>query len=113
MICIVLNKKLTYSAFWVLSFAGISWSVVESPSSENGIMHVSVGVDVVWCVTKDRKVRGLMFCFSFFLPFPCLLLSTRSVTCTRSIGDLGSLSPWFGEFSFPLLLGDCSVVCDS
>ncbi|NXU47091.1 TCPR1 protein, partial [Turnix velox] len=35
---------------------GVSWSIVESPSSENGIMHVSVGVDVVWCVTKDRKV---------------------------------------------------------
>ncbi|XP_061850000.1 tectonin beta-propeller repeat-containing protein 1 [Colius striatus] len=35
---------------------GISWSIVESPSSENGISHVSVGVDVVWCITKDRKV---------------------------------------------------------
>lgn len=25
--------------------------------SENGIMHVSVGVGVVWAITKDRKVR--------------------------------------------------------
>lgn len=93
----MLDKKLTYSAFWVLSFAGISWSIVESPSSENGIMHVSVGVDVVWCVTKDRKVRGLMFWFCFLFAFPCLLLSD-SVTSTGNIGDLNSLSPWFGEF---------------
>ncbi|XP_074201782.1 tectonin beta-propeller repeat-containing protein 1 isoform X1 [Camelus bactrianus] len=35
---------------------GSSWSIVESPMSENGIMHVSVGVGVVWAVTKDRKV---------------------------------------------------------
>lgn len=42
---------------------------MESPSSENGIMHVSVGVDVVWCVTKDRKVRGVMLWLCFFLPF--------------------------------------------
>ncbi|XP_016010636.2 tectonin beta-propeller repeat-containing protein 1 isoform X1 [Rousettus aegyptiacus] len=35
---------------------GSSWSVVEPPTSENGIMHVSVGVAVVWAVTKDRKV---------------------------------------------------------
>ncbi|XP_028912182.1 tectonin beta-propeller repeat-containing protein 1 isoform X1 [Ornithorhynchus anatinus] len=35
---------------------GSSWSVVEPPVSENGIMHVSVGVNVVWAVTKDRKV---------------------------------------------------------
>lgn len=98
MICIVLNKKLTYNAFRVLSFAGISWSIVESPSSENGIMHVSVGVDVVWCVTKDRKVRESCFASAFFLPFPCLLLSNRSATCPGSIGDLDSVSPWFGEF---------------
>lgn len=95
-ICIALNKRLTCSAFWVLSSAGISWSVVESPSSENGIMHVSVGVDVVWCVTKDRKVRGLMFCLCFFLPFPCLLLSNRSVTCTGSSGDLDSIPMVWG-----------------
>lgn len=35
---------------------GSSWSVVEPPVSENGIMHVSVGVGVVWAITKDRKV---------------------------------------------------------
>ncbi|XP_023420946.1 tectonin beta-propeller repeat-containing protein 1 isoform X2 [Cavia porcellus] len=35
---------------------GSSWSVVEPPGSENGIMHVSAGVSVVWAVTKDRKV---------------------------------------------------------
>lgn len=38
---------------------GISWSIVEPPTSENGIMHVSAGVGVLWAVTKDRKVsRG-------------------------------------------------------
>lgn len=57
-IFVVLNKKITYSGFCVLFLAGISWSTVESPSSDNGIMHVSVGVDVVWCITKDRKVRA-------------------------------------------------------
>nr|KAF6482336.1 tectonin beta-propeller repeat containing 1 [Molossus molossus] len=35
---------------------GSSWCIVEPPTSENGIMHVSVGVGVVWAVTKDRKV---------------------------------------------------------
>ncbi|ELK17408.1 Tectonin beta-propeller repeat-containing protein 1 [Pteropus alecto] len=40
--------------FW--GRVGSSWSVVEPPTSENGIMHVSVGVAVVWAVTKDRKV---------------------------------------------------------
>ncbi|XP_022443443.1 tectonin beta-propeller repeat-containing protein 1 isoform X2 [Delphinapterus leucas] len=35
---------------------GSSWSVVEPPTSENGILHVSAGVGVVWAVTKDRKV---------------------------------------------------------
>ncbi|XP_045397278.1 tectonin beta-propeller repeat-containing protein 1 isoform X4 [Lemur catta] len=35
---------------------GSCWSIVEAPGSENGIMHVSVGVGVVWAVTKDRKV---------------------------------------------------------
>ncbi|KAK1343582.1 hypothetical protein QTO34_016362 [Cnephaeus nilssonii] len=35
---------------------GSSWCLVEPPTSENGIMHVSVGVGVVWAVTKDRKV---------------------------------------------------------
>lgn len=65
----MLHKEITYNGFWALFLAGISWSIVESPSSENGIMHVSVGVDVVWCVTKDRKVRGVMLWFCFFLPF--------------------------------------------
>uniref|UniRef100_A0A8C5KIV7 Tectonin beta-propeller repeat-containing protein 1 n=1 Tax=Jaculus jaculus TaxID=51337 RepID=A0A8C5KIV7_JACJA len=35
---------------------GSSWSIVEPPGSENGIMHVSVGVSVVWAITKDHKV---------------------------------------------------------
>lgn len=44
-----------HAFFW--GRVGSSWSVVEPPTSENGIMHVSVGVAVVWAVTKDRKVR--------------------------------------------------------
>ncbi|KAM4697520.1 tectonin beta-propeller repeat-containing protein 1 [Rhinophrynus dorsalis] len=35
---------------------GSSWTIVETPTPENGIMHVSVGVNVVWAVTKDRRV---------------------------------------------------------
>ncbi|OCT61572.1 hypothetical protein XELAEV_18047600mg [Xenopus laevis] len=35
---------------------GSSWTIVEAPTPENGIIHVSVGVNVVWAVTKDRKV---------------------------------------------------------
>ncbi|XP_036859618.1 tectonin beta-propeller repeat-containing protein 1 isoform X3 [Manis javanica] len=35
---------------------GSRWSAVEPPSSENAILHVSVGVGVVWAVTKDQKV---------------------------------------------------------
>ncbi|XP_061455337.1 tectonin beta-propeller repeat-containing protein 1 isoform X3 [Rhineura floridana] len=35
---------------------GISWTIVEPPVPDNGILHVSVGVNVVWAVTKDRKV---------------------------------------------------------
>ncbi|XP_061088171.1 tectonin beta-propeller repeat-containing protein 1 [Conger conger] len=41
---------------------GFSWVVVESPSSEVGAIHVTVGVNVVWAVTKDHKVwfrRGI------------------------------------------------------
>ncbi|XP_053550692.1 tectonin beta-propeller repeat-containing protein 1 isoform X2 [Bombina bombina] len=35
---------------------GTSWTIVEAPTAEDGIMHVSVGVNVVWAVTKDKKV---------------------------------------------------------
>lgn len=47
--------RATCSLFW--GRVGSSWSIVEPPTSENGIMHVSVGVGVVWAITKDRKVR--------------------------------------------------------
>lgn len=36
--------------------------MVEPPTAENGIMHVSVGICVVWAVTKDRKVRRVPGC---------------------------------------------------
>ncbi|XP_058141768.1 LOW QUALITY PROTEIN: tectonin beta-propeller repeat-containing protein 1 [Dasypus novemcinctus] len=35
---------------------GSCWSLVEPPVPEVGIMHVAVGVHVVWAITKDRKV---------------------------------------------------------
>ncbi|XP_017339163.1 tectonin beta-propeller repeat-containing protein 1 [Ictalurus punctatus] len=35
---------------------GTTWVVVESPSPEVGAIHVAVGVNVVWAVTKDHKV---------------------------------------------------------
>lgn len=36
---------------------GSSWAVVDSPSPDVGAIHVAVGVNVVWAVTKDNKVR--------------------------------------------------------
>ncbi|XP_057681391.1 tectonin beta-propeller repeat-containing protein 1 isoform X2 [Corythoichthys intestinalis] len=35
---------------------GTSWSIVDSPSPDVGAMHVAVGVNVVWVLTKDNKV---------------------------------------------------------
>ncbi|GLD62727.1 tectonin beta-propeller repeat-containing protein 1, partial [Lates japonicus] len=35
---------------------GTSWAVVDSPSPDVGAIHVAVGVNVVWAVTKDNKV---------------------------------------------------------
>ncbi|KAM7371040.1 hypothetical protein PAMP_010540 [Pampus punctatissimus] len=35
---------------------GTSWTVVDSPSPDVGAIHVAVGVNVVWAVTKDNKV---------------------------------------------------------
>ncbi|XP_067285521.1 tectonin beta-propeller repeat-containing protein 1 [Pseudorasbora parva] len=35
---------------------GSSWVTVESPSPEAGAVHIAVGVNVVWAVTKDHKV---------------------------------------------------------
>lgn len=36
---------------------GTTWAVVDSPSPDVGAIHVAVGVNVVWAVTKDNKVR--------------------------------------------------------
>ncbi|XP_076856381.1 LOW QUALITY PROTEIN: tectonin beta-propeller repeat-containing protein 1 [Brachyhypopomus gauderio] len=35
---------------------GSTWVVVESPNPEVGAIHVAVGINVVWAVTKDHKV---------------------------------------------------------
>ncbi|KAK5615338.1 Tectonin beta-propeller repeat-containing protein 1 [Crenichthys baileyi] len=35
---------------------GTSWAVVKSPNPEVGAIHVAVGINVVWAVTKDNKV---------------------------------------------------------
>lgn len=39
---------------------GTSWTVVESPSPDVGAIHVAVGMNVVWAVTKDNKVRKFL-----------------------------------------------------
>lgn len=36
---------------------GTSWAMVDSPSPDIGATHVAVGVNVVWALTKDNKVR--------------------------------------------------------
>lgn len=43
---------------------GTSWAVVDSPSPDVGAIHVAVGVNVVWAVTKDNKVRN--FCYEYY-----------------------------------------------
>uniref|UniRef100_A0A3Q1FYR3 Tectonin beta-propeller repeat-containing protein 1 n=1 Tax=Acanthochromis polyacanthus TaxID=80966 RepID=A0A3Q1FYR3_9TELE len=40
---------------------GSSWAVVESPSPDVGAIHVAVGINVVWAVTKDNKDRAVYF----------------------------------------------------
>ncbi|XP_067859593.1 tectonin beta-propeller repeat-containing protein 1 [Heptranchias perlo] len=35
---------------------GNSWKIVEPPNSENGLVQASVGVNVLWAVTRDRRV---------------------------------------------------------
>lgn len=39
------------------SLSGSSWVLVDSPNPEAGAIHVAVGDNVVWAVTKDNKVR--------------------------------------------------------
>ncbi|KAK1793893.1 hypothetical protein P4O66_010796, partial [Electrophorus voltai] len=40
----------------ISALQGSAWVVVESPNPEVGTIHVAVGVNVVWAVTKDHKV---------------------------------------------------------
>lgn len=42
--------------------SGTSWVEVESPGKEMEALHVSVGVSVVWVVTKDYKVTCVLTC---------------------------------------------------
>uniref|UniRef100_A0A4W3H8R3 Tectonin beta-propeller repeat-containing protein 1 n=1 Tax=Callorhinchus milii TaxID=7868 RepID=A0A4W3H8R3_CALMI len=35
---------------------GNSWKIVEPPDSDNGIVHVSVGINVLWAISRDRRV---------------------------------------------------------
>ena len=39
--------------------SGTSWMEVSSPVKEVEALHVSVGVSVVWVVTKDFKVSQI------------------------------------------------------
>lgn len=43
-----------------LPSSGTSWAVVDSPSPDVAATHVAVGMNVVWALTKDNKVRA--FC---------------------------------------------------
>ncbi|XP_061120681.1 tectonin beta-propeller repeat-containing protein 1 isoform X2 [Syngnathus typhle] len=40
----------------VFFLSGSSWSMVDSPDPDVAVMHVAVGVNVVWALTKDNKV---------------------------------------------------------
>lgn len=35
---------------------GTSWAIVDPPKKNLAVAHVSVGMYVVWAVTKDNKV---------------------------------------------------------
>lgn len=37
--------------------SGTSWMVVDSPCPDVGAIHTAVGINVVWTLTKDNKVR--------------------------------------------------------
>lgn len=41
----------------IFCMSGTSWVVVDSPSPDVGAIHVAVGINVVWALTKDNKVR--------------------------------------------------------
>lgn len=45
---------MTVSLFFLVP--GTSWVEVESPATEVEVLHVAVGIGVVWVVTKDYKV---------------------------------------------------------
>lgn len=49
--------------------AGTSWATVESPSLDVGAIHVATGVNVVWAVTKDHKVRKYFFLYCMQLQY--------------------------------------------
>lgn len=49
----VLRKSL-----WFIS--GTSWTEVDSPSPDVSATHVAVGINVVWALTKDNKVRKFL-----------------------------------------------------
>lgn len=41
----------------IVCMSGTSWVEVESPSPDVGATHVAVGINTVWALTKDNKVR--------------------------------------------------------
>jgi len=61
-----LSRKYFYplSIFNNIVIKGSSWVTVESPSPEAGAVHVAVGVNVVWAVTKDHKVSPILYCYT-------------------------------------------------
>lgn len=57
-VCLCLFVFILYGNV-IFCMSGASWAVVDSPSPDVGAIHVAVGVNVVWAVTKDNKVRKL------------------------------------------------------
>lgn len=57
------------------SLSGSSWVLVDSPNPEAGAIHVAVGDNVVWAVTKDNKVR-------LYETLSCMLSNSSLVTST-------------------------------
>lgn len=51
-LCVIVSVKDN-----IVCMSGTSWVEVESPSPNVGATHVAVGINTVWALTKDNKVR--------------------------------------------------------
>lgn len=55
----------------IFCMSGTSWAEVDSPSPDVGAAHVAVGINVVWALTKDNKVRE--FCNEHYKKTHCMI----------------------------------------